>query len=179
MTRIALDMDQVIVDNYAHFIDLYERRHGRRPHPSEYAGQKIYALEPGGAELAAERFRPGFFRDLPIAEGAREVVRELNEAAEVLIVTAREFRNSLADKYDWLQEHLPFLHWKQFAFVGAKHYIAADYLLDDHVKHLRTFAGQGVLYEASHNLGNDEFPRVRNWAEVRAFFQTKGVLLGK
>ena len=177
MPRIALDMDQVLVNNYAYFTDLYKQRYGRRPDPSEYASRKIYTLEPGGAELAAERFRPGFYRHLPIAVGAREVVRELHGAAEVLVVTAaQEFRHSLVDKYDWLQEQLPFLHWRQFAFVGAKHYIAADYLVDDHVKHLRTFGGRGVLFEASHNLGNTEFTRVRNWAEVRAFFRAEGVL---
>ena len=175
--RIALDMDEVIVDVYTKFLDLYETEHGRRPAYREYAGGKIYDLVPGAEELRSALHEPGFFRDLNLYPGAREVVEELHRAAEVLIVTsAQEFRHSLVDKYDWLQENLPFLSWKQYCFVGAKHFIAADYLVDDHVKNHRTFTGTSVLYDAPHNLDCDDYVRVKNWAEVRTYFVREGIL---
>ena len=175
--RIAIDMDEVIVDVYPKFLDIYEAEHGRRPAYEEYAGGKIYDLVPGAEELRGRLHDPGFFRDLPLMDEAKETVRDLNEAAEVIIVTsAQEFRNSLTDKYDWLQEHLPFLSWKQYVFVGAKHFIEADYLIDDHVKNHRTFQGTGLLYHAPHNLDCDDYIRVKNWKEIRTYFQKQGIL---
>lgn len=175
--RIAIDMDEVMADVYPKFLDIYEEQHGRRPEYSEYAGGKIYDCVPGAEQLRSELHNEGFFRDLPLMEGVIPVVRDLNEAAELIIVTsAQEFRNSLVDKYDWLQQHFPFLSWKQYVFVGAKHFINADYLIDDHLKNLRGFGGTGVLFDAPHNEGNEDYVRVHNWEEIRAYFEGEGIL---
>ena len=87
-----------------------------------------------------------------------------------------EFRNCLEDKYDWLQKYFPFLSWKNFVFCGRKDMILADYLIDDHVKNLETFTGRGILYHAPHNLNNNKFTRVKNWKEVKTFFENELVI---
>jgi len=167
---IALDMDEVIANVTPKFLDIYEKHYGKRLSKADYWGKKIYQIE-GAMNIRETLHEKGFFRDLPIMEGSQEGVRKLMEDYEVYITTAaQEFKYSLEDKYDWLQEHFPFIHWKQFVFCGDKSILGMDYMIDDHVHNLQTFRGKGLLFSASHNIHETEFTRVNNWAEVLAFF---------
>ena len=169
--RIALDMDEVIADVIPAFLDLYEAQLGIRLDKEAYWGKKIYQL-PGASMVRDALFDKGFFADLPLIEGSREGVEWLNQHFEVFIVSAAmEFRNSLEDKFDWLQRHFPFLHWKNFVFCGDKSIIQADYMIDDHPFNLAAFEGKGLLFTAPHNIGENRFERVNDWTEVRAFFE--------
>lgn len=171
MKRIALDMDEVIADVIPKFSDIFEAEFGRRPQLEEYQGKKIYDVN-DASHIRHRLHDPGFFADLPVMEGSQEVVKWLNEHFDLYIVTAAsEFRNSLADKHDWLRKNFPFIHWKKFVFCGDKSIIKADYLIDDHVRNLKKFSGKGVLYTASHNIYDSTFDRVNNWKEVRAYFE--------
>jgi 5'(3')-deoxyribonucleotidase len=168
---IALDMDDVIAHVTPKFLDIYEEMFGKRLSRDDYWGKKIYQIE-GAAQVRNRLYEKGFFRDLPIMEGAQEGVRKLMENYDVYITTAaQEFKNSLEDKYDWLEEHFPFIHWKQYVFCGDKSLFGTDYMVDDHVHNLRTFRGTGVLFTASHNVDESGFIRVNNWAEAVAFFE--------
>jgi 5'(3')-deoxyribonucleotidase len=174
--RIAIDMDEVMANVTPKFLDLYEREFGRRLSREDYWGKKIYGLREEEQYLRNALFEKGFFRDLEVMPGSREVVRELMEDYEIFITTAAmEFRSSFEDKYDWLQEHFPFLHWKNFVFCGDKSIIRADYMIDDHVNNLEKFTGTGLLFTASHNIHEDRFTRVDNWEEVRIYFQEQKV----
>ncbi len=169
--RIAIDMDEVMADVQPKFLDIFEREFGRRVTPQDYHGQKIYDLE-GAARIREFLHEKGFFRDLPVMEGSQEVVRELMEHYDIYIVTAAmEFRASFEDKYDWLQDHFPWIHWRNVVFCGDKSIIHTDYLIDDHVRNLETFSGTGLLFTASHNIAETRFARVNNWEEVRAYFR--------
>jgi 5'-nucleotidase len=171
MKRIAIDMDEVLADIMPKFLDLYEQYFGKRLQPEDYAGSKIYKL-PGAYKVRNALFEKGFFRDLPAIEGSVEGVRTLMEHYEVFIVTAAmEFRSSFEDKYDWLQEHFPFIHWKNIIFCGDKSIIRTDYMIDDHAFNLETFQGKGLLFTAAHNLEETRFQRVNNWEEVLNFFE--------
>jgi 5'-nucleotidase len=168
--RIALDMDEVVADVMPKFLHLYETEFGTTPNPDDYAGGKVYDL-PGAAHIRNRLHDKGFFRDLPLMPDSRDVIMELNETYDIFFTTAAmEFRNCLEDKYDWLQEHFPFMTWKRYVFCGDKSILRADYMIDDHVRNIAAFQGQGLLYTASHNLDEHRFPRVNNWQEVRAFF---------
>lgn len=168
---IALDMDEVIADVVPKFLDYYERDFGVRPNRENWWGKKIYQL-PNAAHIRGYLHEKGFFADLPVMEGSQEVVKWLCEHYEVFAVTAAtEFRNSLEDKYDWLERHFPFIGWRKLVLCGDKTIIKADYMIDDHVFNLERFQGKGLLFTASHNLNEHRFVRVNNWAEVRAFFE--------
>lgn len=171
MKRILIDMDEVLADVYPKFLDLFEREFGRRPEREEYWGKKIYDLP--NADWIRERLHDkGFFADLPLMPGSREVVQELSERYEIFINSAAmEFRYSLQEKYDWLREHFPFISWRNFVFCGDKRALRGDYMIDDHVKNLRHFQGTPLLFTASHNAYETDFIRVNNWEEVRAYFQ--------
>ena len=166
-------MDEVIADVRPKFLDLYEREFGRRLRREEYGGKKIYQVD-GARRIREFLFEKGFFADLPVMPDSQEVLRELQEDYEIFITTAAmEFRTSLEDKYDWMQRHFPFIHWKNIVFCGDKSVIYADYMIDDHPHNLRGFAGEGLLFTASHNIDETEFIRVDDWQEIRTYFRGK------
>lgn len=168
---IALDMDEVIADVIPSFLDIYEEAYGRRLTKGDYWGKKIYQID-GAMEIRDRLFERGFFRDLGVIPGSQEGVRALMEDYDVFITTAaQEFRNCLEDKYDWLQEHFPFIHWRNYIFCGDKRVMGTDYMIDDHARNLESFPGKGLLFTASHNIDEDRFTRVNNWMEVLDFFR--------
>ena len=164
-------MDEVIADVVPKFLDYFEKEKGYRPDKKEYWGKKIYEVE------SIDNFRhilseKGFFRDLPVMKDSQETIKWLYGNYEIFIVSAAmEFPKSLEDKYDWMQENFPFIHWKNYIFCGQKKFMDADYLIDDHERNLLSFKGKGLLYTASHNIHETRFTRVDNWREVRAFFE--------
>jgi len=171
MKRIALDMDEVIADIYAKFLFYFERDFGWRPQAKDYRGKKIYEME-GAAYLRNYLYANGFFADVKVMPHSQEVVKALQEHYDIFIVTSTmEFRNSLADKYDWIRTNFPFIPWKNIVMCGDKTIIKADYMIDDKVRNLAAFKGKGLLYTASHNIDNQSFTRVNDWLEIRQFFQ--------
>ena len=168
--RIAVDMDEVIADVLPKFLDLYEAAYGKRLEKPQYWGKKVYQVD-GALHIRNHLFEKGFFADLPLVPGSREALRALSSRYEIFIVTAAmEFRSSFEDKFDWLQTHFDFIPWTHYVFCGDKGIIQADYMIDDHPHNLRRFSGKGLLYTASHNIGETEFTRVDNWEDILAFF---------
>lgn len=169
--RIIIDMDEVLANTYAEFGKRYTERFGRIVSDEELVGKKYYDL-PGAADLRNEMLKPGFFRNLPVMENAQEVVRELYEQHEVYIVTtATEFKHSMLDKWEWLEEHFSFIHHQRYVFCGNKSIVHGDYMIDDKVKNIAPFNGTGLLFDSPHNVHDEGYHRVANWLEVREYFQ--------
>lgn len=169
--RIIIDMDEVLADTYAEFGLRFHQRFGRVVLDQELVGKKYYDLE-GAADLRNEMFKPGFFRSLPVMADAREVVRELYEQHEVYIVTtSTEFKYSMLDKWEWLEEHFPFIHHKRYVFCGNKSIVHGDYMIDDKVRNLAPFNGTGLLFNSPHNVHEEGYHRVASWLEVREYFR--------
>jgi len=123
---------------------------------------------------AVQRFvrMNGFFRTLPVIAGSVNAIRSLMEDFDVYIVSAAmEFPLSLFEKKEWLEEHFPFVSWKNIVFCGDKHIIRTDYLIDDHLKNLDPFPGTPIMYTASHNVLSTHHQRVNNWEEVLHYFK--------
>jgi 5'(3')-deoxyribonucleotidase len=168
---IALDMDEVIANVTPKFLDIYEEAYGRRLVKADYWGRKIYQID-GAMAIRDRLFERGFFRNLEVMPGSQKGVKTLMQDYDVFITTAaQEFRNCLEDKYDWLQEHFPFIPWQHYIFCGDKRVMGTDYMIDDHARNLESFRGKGLLFTASHNIGEDRFTRVNNWTEVLDFFR--------
>jgi 5'(3')-deoxyribonucleotidase len=51
--------------------------------------------------------------------------------------------------------------------------VLADYLIDDNLRQLRSFAGEGILFTAPHNVHETAFRRVNDWKDVRRMFLTE------
>ncbi|AQT05395.1 5' nucleotidase, NT5C type [Acetobacter persici] len=167
--RLAIDMDEVIADAFSAQKLWYYETHGydwddevlRGCHFKELADPKH------AAEMEDLLHKGEFFRDLGVMPGAQDALLILSERFEIFITTAAmEYPASCAAKFGWLREHFPFISPLQIVFCGDKSILAADYLVDDNVRHFSRFKGQGILFSASHNQYVDWRPRVENWTEA-------------
>ena len=101
--------------------------------------------------------------------GSIEGLRYLNDKYNVLIVSsATEFPQSLSEKQEWLNEHFPFISWKQMIFCGSKKSITGDIMIDDHPKNLKYFKGDRYLFTQPHNvfIDSNDYTRLDNWNEI-------------
>ncbi|RHW35773.1 5'-3'-deoxyribonucleotidase [Lysinibacillus yapensis] len=173
MKSIAVDMDQVLADFLGKASKAFKERYNISIPREEFNVMKLEAQYP---ELAKEFFlminEPDFFRDFELEDPyAVPVLKELNEHYEIYIATAAmDVPGSFTAKYEWLMEHFPFLDPQYFIYCGDKKVVKADYLIDDNIKQLRSFTGEGILYSQPYNLHCDEFKRVHNWQEIRNLF---------
>jgi 5'-nucleotidase len=167
MKRIAIDMDGVLADVYAQFSRWHEAETGEKIAPVVTNGLKEFEAYPNARNYV---FTDGFFRSTPLIEGCLQVVEDLNKQYEVFIVSAAmEFSQSLSEKKAWLDEHFPFLSWKQIVFCGSKQIVSADIMIDDHFKNLDFFQGRKILFSQPHNIftHREDVERVHNWLDVR------------
>jgi 5'-nucleotidase len=167
--RLIIDMDDVMADATGQFITTYEKEYGVRIPREQLNFQEEMRGFPAQhhEEIYKFTFRKDFFRTMEVHVSAQEVVRELNEKYNLFIVSsAMEFPNSLNEKLEWLAEHFPFLHWKQFVFCGNKAVVHGDYMIDDMVYNLETFNGEKFLFTAPHNMQYNHLNRLNDWKEV-------------
>ena len=170
--RIAIDMDEVIADFIPKHLSLYNQEYGEQITVNDLQGCTLESLRPELEDIIKGYIKdPSFFRDLDVMKDSQSVIEELNHSFEVYITTAAmEYPTSFTAKYEWLKEHFPFLNDLNFVFCGTKKIIRADYLIDDNIKHFKTFEGQGLLYTAPHNIHETDYVRVNNWLEIRKYF---------
>lgn len=173
MKRITLDMDDVLADTEGKLIDFALREftttHSRQDFLQKPMHELLHAKQM--KKVDASIHLPGFFTDIPVMQGAQDVVAHLTKYYEIFIATAAmEFPNSFREKYDWLQKHFPFIPWTNYVFCGHKNIISTDYLIDDRVNNLLACKGKSILYSAPHNLKESNFQRVSNWAEIADLF---------
>lgn len=159
-------MDGVIANTYSQFIAMHAAEFGRVYTQDELNGFPEAEIFPKEREYVNS---PGFFINAPVVEDSVEIVKKLNDAYQVFIVSAAmEFPNSLVEKQRWLNEHFPFISWKQMVFCGSKEIIRADIMIDDHFKNLDYFVGETLLFTQPHNIkaSNGRHRRVNSWQEI-------------
>nr|WP_232337088.1 5'-3'-deoxyribonucleotidase [Lysinibacillus timonensis] len=173
MKSIAVDMDQVIADFIGKAHRLTNERFNLNIKREDFEVAKLEVEYP---HLAKEFFaminEPDFFRDFDLLDpDAVPVLRELNDHYDIYIATAAmDVPGCFHAKYEWLLEHFPFLDPNYFIFCGDKKVVRADFLIDDNVRQLRSFTGEGILYSQSYNENCNEFKRVHNWKEIKELF---------
>src|SRR2546423_3054862 len=173
MKRIAIDMDEVIADANARFVEWYERDYGLRLSHDAPKGKYFHEIVAAEHKDKVRNYprMDNFFKDLQVIEGSQEVISQLVKKYEIFITTAAmEFPKSLIHKLEWLNRHFPYISWERIVFCGDKSIINADYLIDDHVRHFKNFIGQGILFTAPHNINVDWKVRVNSWKEVGEMF---------
>ncbi|WP_156288944.1 5' nucleotidase, NT5C type [Oceanobacillus salinisoli] len=173
---IAIDMDEVLADTFKKILKTANDLFNLSIDKEDVRGNKFWNLlnEEQVVELRKAINAPGFFRDLEVIDSAIPVVKELSEHYDIYIATAAmEVPNSFIDKYNWLKEHFPFLNSSYFIFCGNKKVVNADYLIDDTVKQLDAFTGEGILFKTifNENLQTNHV-QVDNWKEVLEYFNS-------
>lgn len=170
MIKIALDMDDVLAATHDKLIDYVLNHLDTDVAEADFHQDSFENL------LSVKEMKqvhsvlntPGFFRTIPLIDGAQEAVYELSKHYEIYIASAAmEFRESFKDKFDWLDEHFPFIPWTNRIFCGDKSILYTDYLIDDSVRNIATFKANGILFTAPSNLRENRFVRADNWEEVK------------
>lgn len=159
-------MDGVLSNTYSRLFELYEAETGIRMDPRSADGKLEEEAFPNQRRWVTT---PGFFRDLPVMEGSREGLERLCQVYDVVVNSlATEFPGSLTDKQLWLNEHFPFLSWKQIVFCGNKSLIKADVMIDDHLKNLNSFKGKTIMFTQPNNthIQSGRHIRVASWKEI-------------
>jgi len=169
---IGIDMDGVLADIEDHLLQTYQAETGILLTRNDIKGKSEEELFPDRAMVMKICNRTGFFRNLPVMEGAVEAVKKLMENYEIYIVSAAmEFPLSLFEKREWLAEHFPFIGWKNIIFCGDKRIIDTDYLIDDHCKNLDFCKGKALMFTAFHNVEKDHHQRINHWNEVSSLLK--------
>jgi 5'(3')-deoxyribonucleotidase len=171
--RIAIDMDEVMADTIGHFLERYNAQFGMALTTGDFYGKHVFeVIEDDHKALAREYFQDeGFFAGIPVMPDSGHVIESLTSEYEVFITTAAmDVPCSFSAKFHWLQRHFPFISPQRIVFCGDKSIIAADYLIDDNLRQLTAFRGEGILYTAPHNVNEARFRRVNSWLDVKAMF---------
>ena len=171
--RVAVDMDEVLVDLVPRLLESYNCAFGERLTREGLEGRALGEVVPPDRRAALEELvlEPSFFADLDPMPGGIEALRELASVYEVFVASAAmEVPTSLAAKFAWLRRHVPFVPASHLVFCGDKAIVDADYLIDDTARHFARFRGTGILFEAPHNRHVTGHVRVRDWQDVRRLF---------
>jgi len=166
---LFVDMDEVIADAYQAKIDRYNADFGTQLTINECMGKEVWQCVPIAHRETVKRYaaQDGFFRELKPIAGSKEVLEQLAERYEVYIASAAmQFPKSLREKSDWLDEHFPFIHWRNRILCGDKHILKGDILVDDRSYNLEAFKGRTLLFTSPHNIHTNGYDRVDNWASI-------------
>jgi 5'-nucleotidase len=167
--RLAIDMDEVLVDTLGKQLRIYNRQYGTQVTTAQLDGLELADIVPGEHKDWVLRMlhEPGFFADLQPIDGALETMERLCRDHTVYIASAAtEFPTSFQDKMAWLARHFPSIPTHRIIFCGEKSILNVDYLLDDTPSHFEGLRGKGLLFDAPHNRREDRCHRVYGWKEV-------------
>lgn len=107
-------------------------------------------------------YEPGFFRNMPVTEGAKEAVKEIMAMDHVDMYIAskpvdeKNF-SSASEKFEWLNEHFPELTQKVMLTCDKK-LLNGDFLIDDYLKWSKTFEGEFLHFDVTDTK--------KSWAEI-------------
>ena len=168
---ISIDMDGVLADIKEHYLSHYFEETGIRINSEDIIGVDEVDCVPDKTAVRRYLNKPDFFRTIPVAKDAQDVVKDLQTCYDVFVVSAAmEFPHSLFEKKEWLAEYFPFISWKNIVFCGNKEIINTDFLIDDHIKNLTGFSGKSLLFDTFHNVHENGFERLKDWKDVHRFF---------
>lgn len=126
------------------------------------------AVDQNGSKDLSKMFVKGFFRSLPIKEGAKEAVDRLRQYQGIqLCIGSKPVKTNLwstIEKYEWVQEHFPFL-LPNVTLTFNKGLLLGDFLVDDDSIWKELFRGEFILFdrERPHESWDVVLNRLREW----------------
>lgn len=174
---ILIDMDGVLADFEGAFLTQY-----RAKFPQHYyiplEDRKEFAIFNEYPEELSEDVRSiysasGFFKNLPIIDGAKEAVLKMQEFGhEVFICTSpiNRFKNCVTEKYLWIASNFGHEMTKKIILTKDKTLIHGDILIDDKPEHfgINTPTWEHILFDAPYNRQITNKRRITwdNWEEI-------------
>lgn len=139
LPRIVLDLDGVVVDFFQKLITVYNKRFPDDELTLEDINCELEQLGPERASRLIDLFNePGWFTNLRPLPGAINIVSHYASAGYSILICTAPARtandhingNSAAEKFEWIQKHLP--AWgHQIVITRNKEHIDGDIFVDD------------------------------------------------
>lgn len=174
LLRLGIDMDGVVADFNAGWMERHNRDFGTALHPDHVVGwdelHRLTGFETmDGFWAWARGDGRSVFRDLPPVPGALDALRELADRHRLVIITAR-FDWAIGDTLAWLAEHGVLA--REVHFQAAKYRIPCDVYLDDSPYQIEALAHERPESTVCRQVTawNRPLPGVvdvRTWAEFR------------
>lgn len=164
---LLIDMDGVVAQWYPGLVQKYQAKYPGRPvvppeEVTEFYVEGFYPEEHREDLLQIARTK-GFYRELPLMEGAQEALKDIEENCldfiDPFICTAPEldFEDLMchSEKVQYVQEHFGDFWAKQTIITKDKTLVFGDYLIDDkpRVKGVRIPDWQQIHYAQPYNRG--------------------------
>lgn len=168
---VCFDLDGVAADLVSKWLAHYNRDWDDNLTPDDIVAWNWDSLvKPEcGKRIYHYLSRPGFFADLAPLPGAIEALRQLNEQAELVVLSASP-QTALRDKWRWVEKHVPFLKRRNIILTYRKDLVRADLHIDDAPKNLTRFAGIRALFDYRYNRNFHDAWRLRGWQEFLPWF---------
>ncbi|SFJ64822.1 5'(3')-deoxyribonucleotidase [Paenibacillus sp. UNC496MF] len=174
MKIIGVDLDSTLNNLDAVWLERYNKDYGDNLTKADMISWDVthYVKPECGKKMYDYLREPGFFRNLGIQPHAAEVMSFLHEYFEVYIVSSSH-PNVVADKWAWVEKHLPFIDYHHFVPLHHKHRFEMDYLIDDGPHNFDRFKGTGILIDMPYNQHlRSKYKRCTDWLDVKDYFQT-------
>ena len=136
--KIAVDCDDVLNDLMHKTLALFEQDTGIHYDYQDLAAFNLETCLPiAHAKQIVTLFGDKRLWDsLAPVDGAQKALKRMvDDGHDVFIVTASHFSN-VKWKYEWIQEHYPFIAWEQVIIARRKDLINSDWLIDDNPTNL-------------------------------------------
>jgi len=186
---ILLDSDQVLAEFTRHWLEVYNERYDdnltEEEFASEFGGVQNVVKPEVGDKVYDLTKEPGFFQAIEVVEGAVEGVKQLQDKADVYVVSAYAVDPETAKgKVEWYADKFPsILENESLILCKPKYLIYGDVLVDDSVENLEKWSefmlGKGyedfhsICFAAPHNVDaeKEDFVdvRVENWEELMEY----------
>ena len=175
---VLVDMDGVIADFELGFQQAFSRTHPDLiPVPLDqrtkhYIGDDYIKYNPSitTSELVELFFQPGFFRNLPVIEGAVQAVRMLEDNYTVFICTSplRKYKNCVLEKFEWLEEHFGVDLTSKVVLTRDKTLVRGHVLIDDNpdIKGCMNPPWRHVLFSQPYNKQDKAEFRIEGWKDM-------------
>lgn len=173
--KIFVDMDGVIADIFTDWVSYYNKIYNDNISVEDITEWDLReVVKEEAKETIFNIFEiKGFYRNLNVICNSQKVLKELNKKHEIYILTDPFVKNSLLEKWEWIEEHFPFIDTRNIIFSGDKSIVGSkeDWLIDDKVENIIDFKGKGLLFTAPHNKTNQDLRRVNSWKKIYEIFQ--------